>query len=219
MVFEAKVKSDNNPRLIREYIARARKAAAFDRFGRSFDNTYFFDPRHNPDAGNLLSLLDQSSVATLNRLEAGLQAIYLVSPITSGLEPIMAIIAANRMLKQRGEPLITTTYKLSEWLGSEDMGRMTDRYVTNNLQVTKIARLAFPDLTPIAPVVREATTKLFGHDPSFTRGENFEGEHYMALWYPVADYSKAMIFYRHADLELIPAVAMGGATVRAKKTC
>ncbi len=146
----------------------------------------------------------------------GQQGNYVLCSISGGIEGHRLAYVHRDKFKQSGEKL--TTVKLGEFAGSDIVaervyGPNTDR----NLALSRQVMRDYPNDIAIAPAGLQAMVHQFGANAGFSRGQKWEEEDYMALWFPVKHYfekrqplSGDPNFSRGANWEL-----MYGASVQA----
>ena len=146
----------------------------------------------------------------------GQQGNYVLCSISGGMRGHELAYIHRAKFEEAGDKL--TTVKLGEYAGSDIVaqqvyGPNTDR----NLALTRDVMRHYPEEIAIAPAGLQAMVHQFGANPGFSRGQKWEEEDYMGLWFMVKHYfekrqplSGDPNFSRGANWEL-----MYGASVQA----
>ncbi|MEO0392094.1 MAG: hypothetical protein AAF213_02475 [Pseudomonadota bacterium] len=146
----------------------------------------------------------------------GQQGNYVLCSISGGIEGHRLAYIHKDKFKEAGEKL--STVKLGEFAGSDIVAqRVYGPNTVRNLALTRDVQRAYPEEIAIAPAGLQAMVHQFGASPGFSRGQKWEEEDYMGLWFMVKQYfekrqplSGDPNFSRGANWEL-----MYGASVQA----
>jgi len=112
------------------------------------------------------------------------KGIYLPCAITGGIEGHKLAYTFRAKFAEAGQPL--TTVKLSEYTGGDLVSeRVAGPNTDKNLTLSRDAMQMYPKDTVIAPAGLQAMVHSFGANPGFSRGQKWEEEDYMGLWFPV----------------------------------
>ncbi|MEM6903459.1 MAG: hypothetical protein AAF556_09510, partial [Pseudomonadota bacterium] len=141
---------------------------------------------------------------------------YVLCSISGGIEGHRLAWVHKEKFDEAGDEL--TTVKLGEYAGNDIVAeRVYGPNTDKNLALSRDVQRHFPKDIAIAPAGLQAMVHQFGANAGFSRGQKWEEEDYMALWFPVKHFfekrqplSGDFNFSRGANWEL-----MYGASVQA----
>ncbi|MBV6631431.1 MAG: hypothetical protein KI792_00210 [Alphaproteobacteria bacterium] len=141
---------------------------------------------------------------------------YVLCSISGGIEGHRLAYVHKDKFDEAGDKL--TTVKLGEYAGGDIVAeRVYGPNTDKNLALSRDVMNQYPDQIAIAPAGLQAMVHQFGANSGFSRGQKWEEEDYMALWFPVKHYFESQQplagdpnFSRGANWEL-----MYGASVQA----
>lgn len=185
----------SNPefRWISDYFKRLTKPDRYDGFGRSNDHSnLYFDHRIHPETRLTRACLTVQGTA-FGEIAQDYDLIYVPCGISSGLDAHEALSRknSNNRTADKADEIADSTYKADETLGN-DHPLIIARNKNGNLRRGRITGLMHPHAMVIPPVINEAGVRAL-KDQAFARGQRYEEEDCMALWFPAIDRCRYMV--------------------------
>ena len=154
--------------------------------------------------------------ASVKASTGGQQGQYVLCSISGGMRGHELAYIHKSKFEEAGNKL--TTVKLGEYAGNDIVAQeVYGPNTARNLALSREAQRHYPQEIAIAPAGLQAMVHQFGANPGFSRGQKWEEEDYMGLWFMVKHYFESRQplagdpnFSRGANWEL-----MYGASVQA----